>query len=246
MCTYENIQESNAEYQRRDEMVKANLLNVHQRIKEFKSHRETYIDIIETQQKQVISEAQDIAQQLIEKIKALATNVEDTVSRHVNTETNITKENINDADHLYMNVKRITDLFEVAQRHGNAEQCILVSRHIDYKAKEILSKMNSLESPEDKHFALAKTIQINKLDSICYVTFSSKKHQSKQEDANDEVAGQLPNKEKDKNTSISTSHHFGSSSDLSVVMCNKEVQTIDTAAQSSCVGTLASSPPSFP
>ncbi|KAH3814741.1 hypothetical protein DPMN_143251 [Dreissena polymorpha] len=162
MCTYENKQESNAEYQSRDEMVKANLLTVHQRIKEFKSHRETYIDTIEAQQKQVILEAQDIAQQLNEKIIALVANVEDTVSRHVNKETSITKENINDSDNLYMDVKRITDLFEVAQKYGNAEECILASRHIDYKAKEILSKMNSLESHDDKHFALVKTIQIDK------------------------------------------------------------------------------------
>ncbi|KAH3814855.1 hypothetical protein DPMN_143368 [Dreissena polymorpha] len=61
-------------------------------------------------QKQVISEAQGIAQQLIEKIVALTTKVEDTVNGHWDKEIRITKEGIHDADNLLLEVKHIIEI----------------------------------------------------------------------------------------------------------------------------------------
>ncbi|KAH3814833.1 hypothetical protein DPMN_143346 [Dreissena polymorpha] len=242
MCTFQKISELKEEYRRKEATVKANLLDVHQRIEEFKLHREKYIGVIEAQQKQVISEAQGIAQQLIEKIVTLTTKVEDTVNGHLDKETTTTKESLRDADNLFQEVKHITDLFEAAQKYGGLDECILASRHIDHKVKEIFRKICLLESHEDKHISLEKNVQLYKLDTICYVTLLGTKQQTGKENASDEVMEQLQMNERDDSKLNITTSECGTSCDLSVLMCNKEVQTLDTDAQSTSEATLVKSP----
>ncbi|KAH3814847.1 uncharacterized protein LOC127835250 [Dreissena polymorpha] len=232
MCTFQKISELKEEYRRKEATVKANLLDVHQRIEEFKLNRDKYIGTIEAQQKQVISEAQGIAQQLIEKIVTLTTKVEDTVNGHLDKEISTTKESLRDADKLFQEIKKITDLFEAAQQYGNSEECVLASRYIDHKVKEIFRKISLLESHEDKHISLEKNVQLHKLDTICYVTLLGTNQQSGKENARDEVMKQLQMNERDDSKLNITTRECGTSCDLSVLKCNKEVQTVDADAQS--------------
>ncbi|KAH3807230.1 uncharacterized protein LOC127835028 [Dreissena polymorpha] len=214
-------------------LVKEKLMKLELHIEQLTLNQETYMTHMQEDQKRAISEAQDIAQQLIEHIVTLTNKVVDEITEIGNTEISLTKARSNDANYMSQEIRRMQQLMETATKYGSAEECILASRNIDANVKEILTKLCALEISDHKYFSIDILNEIHKLDRLCNVSFASGvQNKLVIEHASDGFRDVLECDILDEQSDNCTVRDVGTQYETSISKCNKEVQTFTIACAS--------------